>query len=88
MGITTYDKRTPVTKFGDIPNGSLFSLWDKYDKHTNNKIYVKLQEEIVVDAENTSFEYNTFDVSDCVLRNFDDNVSVVLINEVEMTILR
>lgn len=86
--ITTYDKRTPVTKFRDIPNGSLFSLWDDYDEHDDGGVYVKLNEEIVVDAEITDFEYNTFDISDCVLRHVDDNTSVILINEVELTILR
>ena len=86
--IATYDKRTLVTKFRDVPNGSLFSLWDDYDEHNDGGVYVKLNEGIVVDAEDTNFEYNTFDVSDCVLRNIDDNASVILINEVEMTILR
>jgi hypothetical protein len=86
--ITTYDKRTPVTKFRDIPNGSLFSLWDDFDEHDDGGVYVKLNEGIVMDAEVTDFEYNTFDVSDCVLRHIDDNASVILINEVELTILQ
>lgn len=88
MGIRTYDKRTVVTKFKDISNGSLFSFWDICDEHSDGGVYVKLNEGIVVDAEDTDFEYNTFDVSDCVLRNVDDDANVILINEVEMTILR
>lgn len=88
MGIPTYDKRTPVTKFRDIPNGSLFSLWDDFDELNDGGVYVKLNEGIVVGAEDTDFEYNTFDVSDCVLRHVDDNTSVILIHEVELTILR
>ena len=88
MGIATYDKRTPVTKFRDVPLGGLFSFWDDYDEHDDGGVYVKLNEGIVVDAEDTDFEYNTFDVSDCVLRNVDDNASVILIHEVELAILQ
>lgn len=88
MGITTHDKRTRYMKFKDVPLGSLFSFWDDYDEHDDGGVYVKLIEGTVVDAEDTDFEYNTFDVSDCVLRNVDDNASVILINEVELTILQ
>lgn len=88
MGITTYDRRTPVIKFRDVPNGGLFSLWDDYDDQSDGGAYVKLNEGIVVDAKITDFEYNTFDVSDCVLRHVDDDASVILIHEVELTILQ
>lgn len=81
-------KRTPVIKFGDVPNGGLFSLWADYDDQSDGGVYVKLLEVVFVDAEDTDLEYNTFDVSDCVLCNIDDNVRVILLNEVEMIILK
>lgn len=87
MGITTYDKRTRVIQFRDVRKGSAFSLWDDFDEHDDGGVCVKLQEE-VVDAEDPCLEYNTFDISDCVLRNIDDNASVILIHEVEITILQ
>lgn len=88
MGIATNDKRIQVIKFKDVPLGGLFDFWDDYNENSYGVVCVKLSEGIVVDAEDTDFEYNTFNVSDCTLRGIDDNISVILIHEVEVTILQ
>ena len=87
MAVSIRDKRNPVVKFGNVPNDSLFSLWNDYDEHDDGGVYVKLHSE-VVDAEDTELEYNSFDFFDCVLRKFDENDSVLLINDIEIDILR